>query len=252
MVHKNFLKILAFFMCMSFFHLGSGTALAANSWYVVSGDTGNQIKYYKDENATTYSNKWSQATNTSTDINTFLNDAAVQSGDTVYIKAGTYRLSGEIDLTSKILHLYGGFSGTEETSSDRESNIGATLDANSGSYMVLNITTNSTIDSFTITGGNYNGSGGGIFINSSNPTITNCTITDNTASDGGGIYIYNNSSPIITNCTITGNNANTNTGGYGGGIYIDGSNPIITNCTITGNNATGYGGGIYIFNNSTR
>ncbi|MBR0076150.1 MAG: right-handed parallel beta-helix repeat-containing protein, partial [Synergistaceae bacterium] len=235
-----------------FFNFGGGGTAFATSWYVVvSGDNNGvtEIKYASSD-AEYEQSKWSQATNTSTDINTFLNDAAVLSGDTVYIKEGTYKLSGYINLQNKVLHLYGGFTGTETTSSDRKSDIGTTLDANADSsnlHRVLTITTNSTIDGFTITGGNYNGTCGGILITNSSPTITNCTITgNNTGGDtnpGGGIYIRDNSNPIITNCTITGNNATGNSGGI---CIFNDSNPIITNCTITGNNANGYGGGIYI------
>ena len=178
-----------------------------------------------------------------------MNDAAVQSGDTVYIKEGTYKLSNQIDLSSKVLHLYGGFAGTETTSSDRESNIGTTLNANADSSnrrRVLNIITNSTIDGFTITGGNTSNSGGGIYIKNSSPIITNCTITSNNTTNGYGGGIYNSGTPTITNCTITGNNATNTNNGYGGGIYILNSNTIITNCTIVNNTATSGGNEIYL------
>ncbi|MBR0233852.1 MAG: right-handed parallel beta-helix repeat-containing protein, partial [Synergistaceae bacterium] len=164
----------------------------------------------------------------------------VQVGDTVYIKEGTYILSGQIDLSSKLLHLYGGFDGTETTSSDRNFETGTILDANANSR-VLKIETASTIDGFTIKGGYCDGDdsdGGGIYISYSNPIITNCTITGNNTNNGygGGIYIsYSN--PIITNCTITGNNANGNTS-RGGGICIENGSLTITNCTIVNNTAS--------------
>ncbi|MBQ7559650.1 MAG: right-handed parallel beta-helix repeat-containing protein, partial [Synergistaceae bacterium] len=255
--------------------MGGGKAFAAD-WYVVSGDTGNQIKYYQA--STPYNvNNWSSAnssTNTANDLNTFLNNN-VQDGDTVYIKAGTYKLSAEINL--KLLYLYGGFDGTETTSSDRNFETGTILDAaanRSTPRRVLIIETASTIDGFTIKGGYLEDNGGGIYINGS-PTITNCIITGNATGDitacGGGIYI--NGSPTITNCIITGNatyydsgggininsgnptitnciitgNTTQHGGDYGGGIHISGGNPIITNCTVTGNTVLqGEGGGIHI------
>ncbi|MBR0317121.1 MAG: hypothetical protein IJQ99_09665, partial [Synergistaceae bacterium] len=113
-----------------------------------------------------------------------MNDAAVQSGDTVYIKEGTYKLSGRIYLNDKLLHLYGGFNGTETNLSNRSSDIGTTLDAQKNNDRVLEIKTNSTIDSFTITGGNTSNSGGGIYISNSSPIITNCTITGNNTTNG--------------------------------------------------------------------
>ncbi|MBQ6738124.1 MAG: right-handed parallel beta-helix repeat-containing protein, partial [Synergistaceae bacterium] len=164
----------------------------------------------------------------------------VQVGDTVYIKEGTYILSGQIDLSSKLLHLYGGFDGTETTSSDRNFETGTILDADANSR-VLKIETASTIDGFTIKGGYCDGDdsdGGGIYISYSDPIITNCTITGNNTTNGygGGIYI-NSGSPTITNCTITGNNANGNTS-RGGGICIENGSLTITNCTIVNNTAS--------------
>ncbi|MDY6422019.1 MAG: right-handed parallel beta-helix repeat-containing protein, partial [Synergistales bacterium] len=224
-----------------FFNLEGGTALAAN-WYVVSdGDAAPTAVKYS-------STSWTDAnTGTANDLNTFLSDD-VASGDTVYIKAGEYKLSAQIDLSSKVLHLYGGFAGTETTSSDRSSDIGTTLNAQKQSYRVLSITTDSTIDGFTIKGGNINGNGGGIYIdNSSTPTIINCTITYNTAKGGGGGFYINNGTPTITNCTITDNTAN----GDGGGFDISNGTPTITNCTITGNTASYAGGGFYITSGSS-
>jgi uncharacterized repeat protein (TIGR02543 family) len=96
-----------------------------------------------------------------------------------------------------------------------------------------------TLDGFTITGGNST-SGAGIYIYNSWPTIQNNTISGNTASTkGGGIYMEHKS-PTIQNNTISGNTAS-----YGGGIYIEYGSPTIKNNTISGNTAS-YGGGIYI------
>ena len=183
-----------------------------------------------------------------------MSDTAVESGDTVYIKEGTYKLSTEIKL-DKVLHLYGGFDGTETTSSDRNSDTGTTLDAQNSNYRVLNISTNSTIDGFTITGGKINGngdSGGGIYIDDGSPRITNCTIRGNTINNGNGGGIgMNKGTPTITNCTIT-SNSTTGNNARGGGISVgkgsNSSNPTITmtNCTITGNTAANDGGGICI------
>ena len=260
MTHKNLSKIFLFFMCMSFFNLGGGKALAAD-WYVVSGDTGNEIKYFKASTTSYDVSNWSNANSytVSTDLNTFLNDYnIVQSGDTVYIKAGKYKLSDAIrlglqnnwdsPLYERNLHFYGGFAGDETTLSDRKLDANTTtLDANNSSK-VLVITADSTIDGFTMTGG-YGDNGGGIKIGgNSSPTIINCTITGNTANynGGGGIYIDGNGNPEITNCNITGNTVNNYN--QGGGIKIDSGSPTITNCTISGNYAN-YGGGIYINGN---
>ncbi|MBQ6435013.1 MAG: hypothetical protein IJJ09_03350, partial [Synergistaceae bacterium] len=66
-----------------FFNFGGGGTAFATSWYVVvSGDYTNnnrivtEIKYTSSDAEYEQSN-WDNATTTSTDINTFLNDAAV-------------------------------------------------------------------------------------------------------------------------------------------------------------------------------
>ena len=102
-----------------------------------------------------------------------------------------------------------------------------------------------TVDDCIITNNNSDLYGaGGIFCNESSPTITNCIISNNTCDFGrGGIFLTWYSSPTIANCTIS---SNIGTDGHGAGIYCYYySAPTITNCIITGNRATGYGGGIY-------
>ncbi|MBQ7559137.1 MAG: putative Ig domain-containing protein [Synergistaceae bacterium] len=223
--------------------MGGGGKALATTWYVIpendSVNTTTQIKCQKDSwpdrNATTSANS----------LNEFLNSTDASnipvSGDTVYILACEYQLTARIDLTSKTLHIYGGFeSNTISRSSDRSLSSTAsktTLNAKQSSS-VFKIETNSTIDGFTITGG-YNNSdnGGGLLISGGSSTITNCTISGNKAGKGGGgLYIGASGSPIITNCTITGNKATSNNNN-GGGLYIDGGTPTITNCTIVNNTA---------------
>ena len=122
MTHKNFLKIFLFFVCMGFLILGGGKALAAD-WYVVSVDESARVRYYQAETTSYDVNNWSSldtSTASADNLNTFLN-YTVQSGDTVYIKAGEYKLSETIYLGERhgqyyrTLHLYGGFAGTEAT-----------------------------------------------------------------------------------------------------------------------------------------
>jgi parallel beta-helix repeat protein len=102
-----------------------------------------------------------------------------------------------------------------------------------------------TVDDCIITNNNSDLYGaGGIFCKESSPTITNCIISNNTCDFGrGGIFLTWYSSPTIANCTISNN---IGTDGHGAGIYCYYySAPTITNCIITGNSASQYGGGIY-------
>jgi parallel beta-helix repeat protein len=181
---------------------------------------------------------------------------AASNGDEILVAPGTYTGTGDqvVDMLGKAITLRA--SGTpEQTIIDGE-----------GARLVIACHggegTDTVIEGFTITGGNFGGgidckdsssptisgctiSGNGVNWGfgiscylSCSPTITNCTISYN---NGDGIYCYLSSSPTITDCTISGNYG----GASGGGIYCrDNSSPAITNCTISGNAAES-GGGIY-------
>lgn len=200
---------------------------------------------------------WADACRLSTALN------LIQSGDEVWVMAGTHlpttdpaNRAASFQLVSGV-GVYGGFAGTESLLSQRDPRVNVTIlsgdllgndsgFANNGEnsyHVVVGSGTNSTaiLDGFTITGGNANNSGGGIYNFSGSPTLVNLTIAINFASsNGGGIYNIA-SSPTLTNITINGNSATNN----GGGIYNESStNPALTNVTISGNSAT-YGGGVY-------
>ena len=90
------------------------------------------------------------------------------------------------------------------------------------------VTASGKIDGFSVTGGNSNGSGGGIYSSSS---VTNCTVSNCSAnSDGGGIYSSSSSSSsaYVTNCAVSNCSANS-----GGGIYSSYEN--VKNCAASNN-----------------
>ncbi len=228
---------------------------------------------YVDKNATGANNglSWSDAYTT---IAAAL--SAATTGKQIWVKAGTYTES--ITLKSWV-DLYGGFAGTETDLNQRDwANNVTTIDGQNSVLHVVTGADDATIDGFTITGGNANGTsapddkGGGmlndgvsptvancIFTgNSSNccgagmcnygsmypasPTVTNCMFKNNTASgSGGGMCNYVNASPTVTNCTFKDNSALS-----GGGMYNLSSSPTITNCIFSGNSGdSGGGGGMY-------
>jgi len=103
----------------------------------------------------------------------------------------------------------------------------------------------------TITGGNVNNLGGGIY-NAGTLTLTNSTISGNEATDGYGGGIFNNSSGAVTinNSTVSGNRAGS-LNGDGGGIYNEGA-LTINNSTVSGNTSDAIdSGGGGIFSNNT-
>ncbi len=213
-----------------------------------------------------------------------------ESGDEIWIAAGTYKPSVEVGgsgapfATFQMKNgvgIYGGFSGTETAREERDwqthvtilsGDIGIEDDASdNASYVIKSQDLDATaiLDGVTITGA----SEAGMWNNYSSPTITNCTFTANHGAYGGGMYNVS-SSPTLTNCTFTANSARRDGGGMnnvsfssptlvnctfadnsatwdGGAIKNGGfSSPILINCTLTGNSATINGGAIHNFRSS--
>jgi parallel beta-helix repeat protein len=94
------------------------------------------------------------------------------------------------------------------------------------------LTNAATLVGFTLTnGGSGNGSGGGVYCESTSAVLSNCVLRGNSNSlAGGGAY-----GGTLNNCTLSGNSA----GAYGGGA----DNCTLNNCTLTGNSVGLYGGG---------
>lgn len=200
----------------------------------------------------------------------------------VWVASGTYkpiRLAhnlGTIDQDNRDnafvlknnVKVYGGFTGTESNVAERNFSQNISILSgdfnnngiadNSDAYHVVVIAGNlgtATLDGFTITGGNANGSGnitvnsknisrahsGGINIVQSPITLRNLTVTGNNGQYGGGIFLIN--SPAFINNTFV----NNNTAQSGAGIKFDNSAVNLTNVSVTGNLAGTYGGGIDIY-----
>jgi len=171
-------------------------------------------------------------------IQAAINDA--NDGDEIEASPGTYYEA--INFKGKAIRLYS--SGGHDVT---------TIDG-SGAYHVVQCVSgedaNTTLEGFTINGGNATGVGeagygGGMYNKDSSPSVTNCIFRGNKAVYGGGM-LNSGSSPIMTNCTFSGNSASTD----GGGMLNNGSSPIMTNCTFSGNTAVNDGGGMRNYSSS--
>jgi hypothetical protein len=166
--------------------------------------------------------------------------AAVSSGGTVYVAAGTYPEYGlHFD---KPFTLYG-------------AGAASTIIDGGGIAWVMWAADEIDIRNLTIQNGSH-GTGTGGLIVASAVEVYDCVIKNNTGRNGGGIGLDPGKRLDMYNCTVTGNRSPA--GGYGGGgIYIGGSCTVtMTNCTISGNTAScdspnGVGGGIFNSNTST-
>jgi hypothetical protein len=164
--------------------------------------------------------------------------AASQSGDQIWVAAGTY--VGNFTLTLGV-ELYGGFFGTETELTQRDWTAYPTvLDGNNtGSVIIAPPRVSATrIDGFTITNGSAF-DGGGLLVRSVSSTIVNNTIVANSAGAGGGLYLRSPSATIANNTIVSNSAAN------GGGVFLSYSSATITNNTIVANGAV-RGGGLYV------
>ena len=162
--------------------------------------------------------------------------------------------------------MYAGFNGSESQRDQRDWVNNITTVDGKDTVQCFHVTTDATIDGFTITHG-YTDRGGGMFNDSCSPLVANCTFIDNHTEPHGAGGMYNwNGSPTVTNCIFSGNTCDSGGGGgmlnwdcpspkitscifsrnealYGGGLYFYSSSPAITNCIFDRNSATDGGGG---------
>jgi predicted outer membrane repeat protein len=176
------------------------------------------------------------------------------SGGEIWVAEGVYdeeraHSRGSVVMQEDV-HLYGGFAGSETAREQRdwESFVtvidGSTSRGGEAAYHVIIGADNTTLDGFTITGGNADGDGsedtfgGGMYNFNASPTVTNCTFQGNSAAYGGGMSNELSSDPTLTDCTFENNSAS----GGGGMANLPDSLPVLTRCTFK-NNSTPAGGG---------
>lgn len=195
---------------------------------------------------------------------------AAKSGDSVWVKFGTYHEKLMLDNDIK---LYGGFIGTEVSPQQRiMSAFPSTIDAgNGGGVIEVGRYVRATIDGFNIQRGSA-ARGGGIYcstdsiVNISNCRIekchaaqygggvyygtytqgemSGCVLSFNSAPNGGGAVVEYHSYPTINGCLFVKNSADTS----GGGLYCPfHSGAYLENCTLALNNAGASGGAVYAY-----
>jgi parallel beta-helix repeat protein len=210
---------------------------------------------------------------------TYLQDALATalSGDEIHVAQGVYKpdqgagiTPGNREATFQLIRgvtLKGGYAGAG-TKDPNTRNIGIYKCVLSGdlngddrlnfinmaenSYHVVSLSSETTLDGFTVTGGNANGTypscnGGGIRLFWSHDVkIYNCIIRGNTTSGfGGGIYLGDSNATLI-NCVFSGNQAGNSGGGMFGEISDGSTYATLTNCTFVSNSAWNECGGIHM------
>ena len=96
-----------------------------------------------------------------------------------------------------------------------------------GTVLTCTANANSTIEGFTIRGGEAE-LGGGIFVFNASPIVRLCMIDFNTAREGGGVYIRNGI-PVFDQFVFSFNTAE-----IGDGIWAKHARPELTACIFAG------------------
>jgi hypothetical protein len=178
---------------------------------------------------------------------------AVSFGDEVWVAAGTYLRQGSdpfVLTMAEGVAYYGGFPAGGSLWADRDPvSFTTTLDGEDVAEHVVIGAEYTTLDGFTVTGGNAAGGwpdgsrGGGMLIQHVSPTVSHCVFTGNSAdTNGGAIAIIGEmAAPLIDECTF-----DTNTAGNDGGCidFTQSAAPQITNSTFTGCSGDSFGGAI--------
>ncbi|MFN0244561.1 MAG: right-handed parallel beta-helix repeat-containing protein [Planctomycetota bacterium] len=239
-------------------------ASLCSSAFVLTSTTASASVYYVRASASG-SNNGSNWANAFTSPSSAL--LAAQSGDQIWVAAGTYEPARPGGLRSASFALktgvsiYGGFAGTEWALSQRDITAHPTIlsgDLNGddsaarfdwtnhgeNSYHVVtasNVGASARIDGFVITGGYadavaptdpHDGAGGGVVATGSSPTCVHLRIEDNYARNGGGVADAN-----LKSSTVTQNQAQ-----FGGGLHA--SVIRLEACRIFGNRATTEGSAV--------
>ncbi len=184
----------------------------------------------------------------------------------VWVKEGTYYIhqgcrEHTVRLREKVA-LLGGFDGKETAEWERDWEENETIlngrnvsDEESRVYHVLVGSDTSTIDGFTITGGNADSPdasetdpvnyGGGLFCLCSSLVVLNCKFESNiSASGGGGLFVVGDvlMGPLrIENCIFQDNDS-----WLGGGVGLQSANTIFVENELQNNSASYYGGALSI------
>ena len=141
--------------------------------------------------------------------------AAARPGDEVWVVSNTYR-EAEFIIPAGV-SVYGGFTGSETSLSERNYTTNVTILDGSGAHRVA--TVSGLLDGFTLRNGRTGDNGGGVLVRSGG-TLSPCIAFANEAGyDGGGVYAENGA--MVSNSLLTGNRAGNDgaalsgTPGYG-------------------------------------
>lgn len=167
------------------------------------------------------------------DLVAAVEDGDVQSGDTLHVCKGLYRLSAPLDLDGENKNLTFVGDGKTKTTLDGR-NLDRIVDGAGQDVVFVDI---------KLIQGRSDADGGAVL--ASNVTLTRTAVSLNRADNGGAIYATGN--VTLTDALVSTNMA---LDGDGGGIYAEG-NISVTTSSVMLNTASGNGAGLYAEGNIT-
>ena len=190
--------------------------------------------------------------------------ASAYSPSEIWIAEGTYKHGSPLKMRNYV-EIYGGFSGTEKSKSERGVCTKTILSGENAYRVFFNdytstspLNTSAVIDTITIANGltvsDVSTYGGAMYNKYASPTIRNCYFYNNTAKNtqgryeiGGGAIYCINSSMKISNCFFEKNTSSARSeNSLGGAIFYDGittssvvNSTFLSNVSQSGENARG-------------
>ncbi len=198
------------------------------------------------------------------------------SGDEIWLVAGTYNIVAVYNIPANFA-MYGGFAGTETTTSERVQGtnpwdfVNETIIDGGNTVTIFGCASNRTAlyDGLTLTKGYISGNSGAMmlrlgvvvrnskFINNvatgqggailmnGGGEIKNSYFSGNTAPMGGAVHVGGTGASLISGCLFENNKSISGSNMQGGAIRSQSSNAIIQNSTFINNEAAGNGSAIY-------
>ena len=166
-------------------------------------------------------------------INAALASPLVLDNAEIWVRQGTYNLSGKLSVNRR-LSIYGGFSGSETNLSQRDWLANETVVDGGHTNECFEVLTNATVDGFTVQNGQPATyvMGGGFTVKGGDVTIAHCLIRNNTAKMYGGAV---GADYAVRSLTLRGCVISNNAGYYSSAVYVPGATLVVEDCVIRDN-----------------
>ena len=189
--------------------------------------------------------------------------ANANANNQIWVKRGTYLISGTLNPDQNNLHIYGGFAGNETALNQRDWQNNITIFNGQNTVKIMRFESNNgVIDGIQFRNGFVTGTvnttndgGGALRLTGVDQIIRNCTFLNNRSTSergGGAIFIWHGGGQLIENCIFQNNTQTIPNSNGGGAIHNWDENVIIRNCRFVSNNSSSTGGAVYSWGQNFR